>query len=224
VKIVLIKINNKMKYEEYQKLSIRTLAPLNNIYGLDLIEQSIQPFDSLYSIEGDQRTKWLSLFTKLDSVHMTLGMFSEISELRAAILNNDKVNISEELADIMWYHSGELILRNIPFTLEFSELKHKLENVNIDKLLIMLVNSISEYSDLVKKDFAYNKFYEKHFYQLHITTIFNSVANIANYFEIDMEKALQNNIDKLYKRFPDKFTEHNAINRNLDVERKELEK
>jgi len=220
VKIVLIKINNKMKYEEYQKLSIRTLAPLNNIYGLDLLKKAIKPFDP----RENQRSKWLSLPNKLDSIHMTLGMFSEISELRAAILNNDKVNISEELADIMWYHSGELMLRNIPFSLEFSELKHKLEDVSIDKLLITLVNSISEYSDLVKKDFAYNKFYEKHFYQLHITTIFNSVANIANYFDIDMENALQNNIDKLYKRFPDKFTEHNAINRNLDVERRELEK
>lgn len=192
-----------MKFSKYRTKSIRTLAPLAVTYNVQ------------HNTE---------LPNMLDSVHMVLGMTSELCELRAAILNKDKINISEELADIMWYVSGECTIRNVNLTLEFSELQHKLTDVNIDNLLLSLTTSISEYADIVKKEFAYRKGVESHFYQLHLSTIFNSVANVANYFNIDMENALQNNIDKLMKRFPDKFNEHDAINRNLEAERKELEK
>ena len=41
---------------------------------------------------------------------------------------------------------------------------------------------------------------------------------------LDWETGLQNNIDKLKARFPEKFTSEKAINRDLKTERKELEK
>ena len=44
------------------------------------------------------------------------------------------------------------------------------------------------------------------------------------YDGIDYEKSLENNINKLKVRFPEKFTEENALNRNLKEERKVLEK
>jgi hypothetical protein len=40
---------------------------------------------------------------------------------------------------------------------------------------------------------------------------------------IDLEEMLQRNIDKLKARYPEKFTQENALNRNLDVERQILE-
>ena len=40
---------------------------------------------------------------------------------------------------------------------------------------------------------------------------------------IDFFHALKNNIDKLAKRYGDKFSEYNALNRDLDAERKILE-
>lgn len=50
------------------------------------------------------------------------------------------------------------------------------------------------------------------------------LSNLARLLELDIEKILQNNIDKLRKRYPDKFTTENALNRDLHAERKELEK
>jgi len=35
---------------------------------------------------------------------------------------------------------------------------------------------------------------------------------------------MENNINKLRVRYPEKFTEENALNRNLELERKVLEK
>ena len=43
------------------------------------------------------------------------------------------------------------------------------------------------------------------------------------YADTNIEQALQNNIDKLRVRYPDKFSEELAINRNLEMERKELD-
>ena len=45
----------------------------------------------------------------------------------------------------------------------------------------------------------------------------------AKYYNLDFAKLLDNNIAKLKVRFPDKFTEEAALNRNLEEERKTLE-
>lgn len=50
------------------------------------------------------------------------------------------------------------------------------------------------------------------------------ISNLCRLMDIDMEKILENNIDKLRVRYPEKFTNEHAINRNLYAERKELEK
>lgn len=50
------------------------------------------------------------------------------------------------------------------------------------------------------------------------------LTNLSRLLDMDVETLLQNNIDKLRVRFPDKFTSEKALNRSLDAERKELEK
>jgi len=57
-----------------------------------------------------------------------------------------------------------------------------------------------------------------------IADIFWYLTNLCRLLDLDMETLMQNNINKLRKRFPDKFTSENALNRNLEAERKELEK
>lgn len=49
-------------------------------------------------------------------------------------------------------------------------------------------------------------------------------AILHDELKLDWGTGLQNNIDKLKARFPDKFTSEKAINRDLETERKELEK
>lgn len=49
------------------------------------------------------------------------------------------------------------------------------------------------------------------------------MAILMRELDLDFHEILQLNIDKLRARFPDKFTEFDALNRNLDKERKILE-
>lgn len=49
------------------------------------------------------------------------------------------------------------------------------------------------------------------------------VAILLRELDLDFEDILQLNIDKLKARFPEKFTEHHALNRDLDTERSILE-
>ena len=49
------------------------------------------------------------------------------------------------------------------------------------------------------------------------------VAILLRELDLDFEDILQMNIDKLRARFPEKFTEHHAINRDLGKEREILE-
>jgi hypothetical protein len=48
--------------------------------------------------------------------------------------------------------------------------------------------------------------------------------HIASWFDLDFFQCLTNNIDKLKVRYPEKFTEEAAQNRDLEAERVELEK
>ena len=49
------------------------------------------------------------------------------------------------------------------------------------------------------------------------------VAILCRELELDMDDVLQTNIDKLRARYPEKFTSHHALNRDLDNERRILE-
>ncbi len=49
------------------------------------------------------------------------------------------------------------------------------------------------------------------------------VAILLRELDLDFEDVLQTNIDKLRARFPEKFTEHHALNRDLGKERDILE-
>lgn len=56
-----------------------------------------------------------------------------------------------------------------------------------------------------------------------IGDLFWYCAILANECGFTFEDIMQTNIDKLRARYPNKFTEYDAINRNLDTERKVLE-
>lgn len=119
-----------MNLKEYSKLASRTDAPLDGNYG------------------------------KLHSVHMVMGMMTEVGELVDVYKKNlaygkpiDEVNEKEEIGDLMWY-----------------------------------------------------------------------IANHCTNKGWDLEEIMATNIAKLQARYPDKFTNEKAINRDLLTERKILEK
>ena len=158
------------------------------------------------------------LVDKLNFSHMVMGMTSELSELQDAIEKKDKVNVGEELTDIMWYFANYCTFRNFRLDECF---RVKDESYLKNKNLIWMISEITDYS---KKYQAYNK-------EIDRDRELNLLVGLAymldrEYYKHDLSIAncMQNNIDKLNVRYPEKFTEENAINRNLENERKELEK
>ena len=141
-------------------------------------------------------------------LHMELGVLTEIGEVLDVFKKNiaynkpiDYVNLGEELSDISWYLCNQATFRNLEVNFEHFKADYKITSQ--DEVLEYLM-----YPDLNNTNF---------------TLSFN-IMKIAEFYNLDFEKLLDNNINKLLVRFPDKFTEEAANNRNLEAERVELEK
>lgn len=147
---------------------------------------------------------------KLDLAHMVLGIFSEYEEYALAI---DDINKVEEITDMMWYLANYCTFRNYDLNILWENMYNNFYSFKIN---------VSKLQDLTKKYLAYNKEINREFEEMLLKSI---CCNICEMYEsTDIFQALQNNIDKLKIRFPDKFDEDLAKNRDLKSERKELEK
>lgn len=149
---------------------------------------------------------------KLDLAHMVLGIFSEFEEYMEAVKNNDIYNQSEECSDVFWYVSNYCTFRFINLELIWNEKKYNNKT---------FPENVSILQDYVKKYIAYNKPINSEKEEEILKSILYNLSKM--YGVIDVEKSLQNNIDKLKVRFPDKFSEELANNRNLILEREKLE-
>ena len=97
---------------------------------------------------------------------------------------------------------------------------------DLNNQLHMAIGSSTESNELLdvyKKRFAYGKEIDKVNVNEEIFDCFWYLVNLCRMLDIDIEKGLQTNIDKLRVRYPEKFTEENANNRHLDAEREILE-
>jgi NTP pyrophosphatase (non-canonical NTP hydrolase) len=152
-----------------------------------------------------------------DSCHMALGMGSELSELDEAIEKVDDVGVREELGDIMWYIANEATMRKMSIVAQTDVGYYTFRH---------LVKTVSEYQNLVKRDVVYNKVDNTA-----IQATLQKLTSICYNFSLDrglskiyLPKALDRNIAKLRERYPEKYTDDLAANRDLAAERRELEK
>lgn len=101
-----------------------------------------------------------------------------------------------------------------------------LGDIKIDGLHMVLgiITEGSEIADVYKKNIAYGKELDLVNIKEEIGDIMFYIANMCNLHEWNLEDILQTNIEKLKSRYPERFTNDLAINRNLDAERKILEK
>ena len=152
---------------------------------------------------------------EMNLIHMALGIHSEYDELFTAIQNNDKVNVAEEIADHFWYIAGFCTFKGWSL--------YGLMSDDIDHILT-LAQATSILQDLVKKEVIYGKTMDqKDIYEI-LYKIASCLVEIADDWDIKVEDTLDTNIAKLKIRYPDKYTDDKAINRDLLSERKELEK
>lgn len=159
----------------------------------------------------------------LNSIHMIVGMNSEYNELCEAVEKQDKINISEELTDIMWYLCNYCNVYDIKLPVIF-KFHPSAKDISIKHPIKDLFMKISKLTDIEKKTWVYFKVIENYKRIDLVLAIAISLSNLYYLHDIDPYQSMQNNIDKLRKRFPEKFTEELAENRNLSEERESLEK
>jgi len=169
---------------------------------------------SEYKLLSTRTNKWL-LSSQFDLAHALIGMTSELNELQDAMASGDFVNRSEELSDIAWYLSLYVNVRDI----ELADSTYG----QIGGTFSNLIRYVSLLTDLAKKWIIYNKEIPQEIEKEYCQILLNILANFDN-GECDFETGLQNNIDKLKKRYPEKYSDELAQNRDLLAERKELEK
>lgn len=148
-----------------------------------------------------------------DLAHMGLGLGSELAELLDAFIAKDKVNIGEEVADCFWYLANYCSFRGY----SLKELDGNPQaGKNVDYYVFML-------QDLIKKNMAYGKHINNGEEIEYLSNIKYCLETICIDAELDVFRQLDKNIAKLELRFPHKFTQEKAINRDTDAERKILE-
>ena len=98
------------------------------------------------------------------------------------------------------------------------------KTIDIFHCIIGMQTELGELADAYKKHIFYGKELDITNVSEEIFDMFWYAVNLARIEKIDLVKGMQNNIAKLKVRFPEKFTEQNAIERNLEAERVELEK
>lgn len=155
---------------------------------------------------------------KLDLAHMVLGIHSEHNELMDAYDNNDLTNINEEKADIWWYLANYCTFRGYKLDNIFNLLAKDMEE-GIEYKLEEYWSS--KLQDLVKKYIAYNKPIDVDKEVEILTRLVESLKFSFDSVE-ELEEALEKNINKLKIRYPEKFNEEQALNRDLEAEKEVL--
>ena len=107
------------------------------------------------------------------------------------------------------------------------ESERTLIDKGLDKNLLHAAMGISTEAGELMDQFKRHIFYGK---ELDVVNIKEEMGDLMWYMailmrelDLNFEEILQLNIDKLRARFPQKFTEEDALNRNLDKERSILE-
>jgi NTP pyrophosphatase (non-canonical NTP hydrolase) len=167
----------------------------------------------------------------LNQRHMNLGVITEIGEtldiFKKFLAYNkpmDLVNLGEELADISWYIVNKCRIEELILDDHFDEVLDQTKELVDTKMFTQKDLPIELKSEAILTLIlaSYCSPLENLFSAPIVQLAF--LSHIASWFELDFFQCLTNNIEKLKVRYPEKFTEEAAQNRNLEAERAELEK
>lgn len=86
-----------------------------------------------------------------------------------------------------------------------------------------MVTEAGEFADAIKKNLFYGKDVDLTNLIEELGDMFWYIAIACDALEVSFEEVQRINIEKLKKRYPKKFTQDKAINRDLEAERKVLE-
>ena len=98
------------------------------------------------------------------------------------------------------------------------------EQSDLEHMFYGEISEVGEAVSMLKAHYVYGKDFD-------MTNMIEELGDIAWFWAgactilgLDASDVLEKNIDKLRARYPEKFTEYHALNRDLDKEREILEK
>ena len=191
--------------EEYRLLAARTLPDLGSI-GNNLLHMEA-------GIAGEFLGEAVDILKKTFAYKKPL----------------DKVHLGEELADTVWYCAGAETIKRLP---EMDVCFTEEAIASVENIKNQITTYIKEGVEIRKSSIETeclglilaNKGAVDNTNRGAILAIVGICMGICEVLEIDFWQALTNNISKLQVRYPEKFTEEAALNRDLVAERVELEK
>lgn len=166
--------------------------------------------------------------TELENTqHMIVGMITEIGELLDAHKKHfaygkelDMVNVKEEIGDFFWYVANyDNIHEEDSEQSSFITPTTKTESFNP---IYTLSNAMGHAATALSHLSAPLVSSERYISSL-IKLVVSDLLWYCENYNIDVEKIFDTNIAKLKARYPNKFTQEDALNRDLETERKILE-
>ncbi len=155
---------------------------------------------------------------KLDLAHAVLGMGSEEVEL---FEYTDTINKLEEIGDMFWYLASYCHLRSLELSefVKFPRTTFDYDDEDNKKMIKRdLINFISQLQDIVKKYIAYNKEIDMDRERVVLIVICRSLVMYGKLTKDMLFSILDKNINKLAIRYPDKYSDTLAVNRDLEAE------
>lgn len=170
-------------------------------------------------------------------LHMEAGIAGEFLGEAVDILKKtfaykkplDKVHLGEELADTVWYCAGVETINKLPGTVIVfdEEAIASVENIK-NQTITYIKESVEIRKSSIETEclgiILGNKSAVDSTSRGAILAIIGICMGICEVLNIDFWQALTNNISKLQVRYPEKYTNEAALNRDLAAERVELEK
>lgn len=164
-------------------------------------------------------------------LHAAMGIDTEAGELLEAFCNNfeiDKVNVCEEIGDMLWFFAiyaefGEEDSSKFKKTSGLYLTWRITGLLSAQQAAIQVMVNACKFLDVFKSAIYYNKPLD--FLKLDAIQdeIMCGLNNLAIWCDTTLEKIAETNIKKLQARYPEKFTDELANNRDLAVERDALE-
>lgn len=168
-------------------------------------------------------------------MHAAMGMVTEAGEFIEALYDPEKIdvtNLIEETGDVLWY----VALACRALGTSFEELGRRLAiEDTIDPFKgdapftvhmragLGFVTTAAEFIDVLKKLTIYSKPINTEKLIDLLSRVMWCALVVCVELDVSIEHVMDRNIEKLRKRYPEKFTSENAINRNLEAEREALE-
>lgn len=194
--------------------------------GQEYVQKAVMTESNDFTKLGER----LSLPRNIRLLHATIGAMTEIGELFEMLENEniDLTNLQEEVGDVTWYvaiacHEMNWSLEEFIPTANPSSGKDI--RPQIEKELIKMVQCGAKALDLMKKSSFYGKPLDEEKMKKEMKDLVKHSVHLLSVGGFDIEGSFAINIKKLHdKRFKGgKFSETEAVHRNLEEERKTLE-